>query len=147
MDIDLNNLVCFNFYSGWREIKGYYSGILGKDISLQNYFILELFELHEKLTINQISKKMDLDTSAVSCLISRMEKSGLVKRTRDKNDRRVVHVHLTKNGEKLKARLQADLSLQNHAELNISDADAETLKRIVAKFKTSRAQNNHKSSC
>lgn len=37
--------------------------------------------------------------NSISMLVDRMVKAGLVRRTRDKGDRRVVHVSLTNNGE------------------------------------------------
>ena len=42
---------------------------------------------------------LERSPNSISMLIDRMVKAGLVKRTRDRKDRRVVHVHLTTKGE------------------------------------------------
>ncbi len=43
--INLNELISFNFYSGWREIEQLFRDIVGSDMSLQQSFILSF--LHE----------------------------------------------------------------------------------------------------
>jgi len=42
---------------------------------------------------------LERSPNSISMLVDRMVKAGLVKRTRDRKDRRVVHVHLTTKGE------------------------------------------------
>lgn len=53
------------------------------------------------LTVGELSQKMYLACSTMTDLIDRMEKNRLVKRVRDENDRRVVHIHLLPRGASL----------------------------------------------
>lgn len=53
------------------------------------------------MTIGDLSNKMYLAFSTTTDLIDRMEKSELVQRVRDENDRRVVRIHLLKEGERI----------------------------------------------
>ena len=46
------------------------------------------------MTIGDLSNKMYLAFSTTTDLIDRMEKSELVQRIRDEQDRRVVRIHL-----------------------------------------------------
>jgi len=135
MGTDLNQFICFNFYNGWREITGFYKDSLGMDVTPQKVYVFELLDADKKLTMNELSKGMNLDSSAVSTLISRMEKKSLVKRTHGKKDRRTVFVQLTKEGveERDKIRQKLGGMIEGIGE-NISEEDIETLKRIVTKI-------------
>ncbi|MFP3916669.1 MarR family transcriptional regulator [Lysinibacillus telephonicus] len=79
----------------------------GREI-LSNYTItppqfIALQWLHESgdMTIGELSNKMYLAFSTTTDLVDRMEKSELVVRIRDDQDRRVVHIHLLEEGERI----------------------------------------------
>ncbi|MCM3357740.1 MULTISPECIES: MarR family transcriptional regulator [unclassified Psychrobacillus] len=59
-----------------------------------------LFEIGD-MTIGDLSNKMYLAFSTTTDLIDRMERSELVQRVRDEQDRRVVRIHLLKEGERI----------------------------------------------
>ncbi|RUL51125.1 MULTISPECIES: MarR family winged helix-turn-helix transcriptional regulator [Lysinibacillus] len=79
----------------------------GREI-LSNYTItppqfVALQWLHESgdMTIGELSNKMYLAFSTTTDLVDRMEKNELVVRIRDEQDRRVVHIHLLDEGERI----------------------------------------------
>ena len=49
---------------------------------------------------SELAQILARSPNSVSMLVDRMVKAGLVKRTRDRSDRRVVNVSLTSRGEK-----------------------------------------------
>ena len=135
MAVDLSQFICFNFYGGWRQITSFYKHTLGKDVTPQKVYVLELLELDKKITMNELSRGMDLDSSAVSTLVSRMEKNGLIKRTHGTQDRRTVFVQLTKKGNKLRDKIRSKFNtLTEYIGDNISEDEIATLKRIVSKL-------------
>src|SRR4051812_47502930 len=88
----------------------YISGIIkqkGREM-LSNYKITPpqfialqwLFEDGD-MTIGELSNKMYLACSTTTDLVDRMEKSQLVIRVKDPNDRRVVRIHLLEEGERI----------------------------------------------
>jgi DNA-binding MarR family transcriptional regulator len=92
-----------------KELR-YISGIIkqkGREI-LSNYTITPpqfialqwLFE-HGDMTIGDLSTKMYLAFSTTTDLVDRMEKNQLVLRVRNEQDRRVVQIHLLKEGERI----------------------------------------------
>ena len=92
-----------------KELR-YISGIIkqkGRKI-LSNYTVTPpqfialqwLFE-HGDMTIGDLSTKMYLAFSTTTDLVDRMEKNQLVMRVRDEQDRRVVRIHLLKEGERV----------------------------------------------
>ncbi|RSK28068.1 MarR family transcriptional regulator [Bacillus sp. HMF5848] len=53
------------------------------------------------MTIGELSNKMFLACSTTTDLVDRMEKSELVMRVKDTNDRRVVRIHLLEEGARI----------------------------------------------
>jgi|SRR5690625_5217711 len=51
------------------------------------------------LTIGELSNKISLAFSTTTDLIDRLEKNGFVKRVQDKDDRRVVRIHILDKGK------------------------------------------------
>ncbi|MBM7605709.1 DNA-binding MarR family transcriptional regulator [Metabacillus crassostreae] len=78
-----------------REILNDYSITPPQFIALQ-----WLFE-NGDLTIGELSNKMFLACSTTTDLVDRMEKNELVVRVKDPHDRRVVQIHLLKEGERI----------------------------------------------
>jgi len=78
-----------------REILSQYTITPPQFIALQ-----WLFEVGD-MTIGELSNKMYLACSTTTDLVDRMEKNELVMRVKDENDRRVVRVHLLKEGERI----------------------------------------------
>ncbi|MFJ8262367.1 MarR family winged helix-turn-helix transcriptional regulator [Rummeliibacillus sp. NPDC094406] len=79
----------------------------GREI-LSNYTItppqfIALQWLHElgDMTIGDLSNKMYLAFSTTTDLVDRMERNDLLQRIRDNQDRRVVRIHLLKEGERI----------------------------------------------
>lgn len=60
--------------------------------------LLTILRLGEKATPSAISRDLFLEPHSVSELLKRMEKEGLIKRTKDSKRRNLVHVELTEKG-------------------------------------------------
>lgn len=78
-----------------RQILSAYTITPPQFVALQ--WLLELGDM----TIGDLSNKMYLAFSTTTDLIDRMEKSDLVKRIRDEQDRRVVRIHLLEEGARI----------------------------------------------
>ncbi len=76
--------------------------------SSQCYTLLEI-ERSSGLTMNELSTKMNLDTSTMTRIMDNLVRDGLVKRVRDKGDRRFVVVQLTEQGQECAQKLRASI--------------------------------------
>lgn len=82
-------------------------------------------EAEKPLAMGQLAERLELTTGAVTGLVDRLERSGLVRRVRDPADRRRVHLECTERGGqvageylgRLAARLGAPIADLDHAEL------------------------------
>jgi DNA-binding MarR family transcriptional regulator len=65
-----------------------------------------LAELHRKpgIRVSELAQAMAVHQSTASNLIERLERSGLLRRQRSSEDRRVVRLSLTKSGRQIVAR-------------------------------------------
>lgn len=68
------------------------------DITVPQFTALQILINKGNMTIGELSQKMDLACSTITDLIDRMEKSKLVVRQRDENDRRVVRIKVLDKG-------------------------------------------------
>lgn len=77
----------------------------GRDILTQfpitppQFVALQWLNENGDMTIGELSSKMYLACSTTTDLVDRMEKNELVERVKDKNDRRVVRIHLLRKGQ------------------------------------------------
>lgn len=55
---------------------------------------------HENKTVSEIAKKLCISTSTLSLTVDRLEDKGYVIRNQNENDRRIVHLSVTKDGKK-----------------------------------------------
>jgi DNA-binding MarR family transcriptional regulator len=51
------------------------------------------------LTVGQLAERLQVSMPSASSMLDRLEEQGLTARTRDAEDRRLVHVQLTEKGE------------------------------------------------
>ena len=68
------------------------------------YFLRVLWE-EEGFTQRELSERVGMKESTTFTALTSMERSGLIRRSRNETDRRKVHVFLTAKGKALKAEL------------------------------------------
>jgi DNA-binding MarR family transcriptional regulator len=70
------------------------------ELTTEQYAVLvSIGYLGEPARITDIARWLERSTNSISMIVDRMVKAGLVKRTRDRVDRRVVHVTFTSKAE------------------------------------------------
>jgi len=126
-----DDLLCFNMYKGWRAIQELYSSTFSSDMNPQRSYVLGLC-LRESATVSQISSVLQIDDAAVSNMIKRMEKDGLVKRKRSTKDKRSIEVVATAYGRKSMQEIEKRTSkIDKQLYGRVSHKDLIALKRVV----------------
>ena len=77
--------------------------------SSQCYAMFEIFKVGS-LTMNELSEKMNLDSSTMTRVIDKLVRDKLVNRDRDNSDRRIVVVSLTEKGNKATTELSSSVN-------------------------------------
>ncbi|HSL28924.1 MAG TPA: MarR family transcriptional regulator [Anaerolineales bacterium] len=70
------------------------------DLTFSQFAVLEALYHLGPLTQGDISAKVLKSGSNMTTVIDNLERDGLVRRERDANDRRIIHVHLTDAGSR-----------------------------------------------
>ncbi len=100
--LKLENQLCFPVYAASRLITREYQPYLEKlKITYPQYLVLMVLWEHDSLPVNDIARKLLLNTNTVTPLLKRMEQLGLITRKRSDEDERKVLVCLTDQGTKL----------------------------------------------
>jgi MarR family transcriptional regulator, organic hydroperoxide resistance regulator len=130
-----HDLVCFNFYVGWRHIQAIYRQAFPDGVNPQRAYLLCACDPAQATPVASLLDALELDSPAMSGLLARLQAEGLLRREVNPDDRREVLVRLTPAGVQLRQdtiqRLQAaDRLLAQH----IDRDDLDRLRRVVARL-------------
>ncbi|HAX96767.1 MAG TPA: MarR family transcriptional regulator [Prolixibacteraceae bacterium] len=100
--LKLENQLCFPVYAASRLIIREYQPHLDRlGITYPQYLVLMVLWEEDNLTVNDIARKLILNTNTVTPLLKRMEQQGIIMRKRSDEDERKVIVQLTAKGRKM----------------------------------------------
>lgn len=100
--LKLENQLCFPVYAASRLITREYQPFLDRlGITYPQYLVLMILWEEDGVPVNDIAKKLILNTNTITPLLKRMEKDGIIKRKRSVEDERKVIVQLTAKGRDL----------------------------------------------
>lgn len=120
----LDEMLCFALYSASRQVAQAYRELLAPwGLTYPQYLVLVALWRDEQLTVSGIGGLLGLDSGTLSPLLKRMEAHGLVERTREAGDERLVTVRLTGRGRALQDEL-ADIQRCLGERLGIDAATA-----------------------
>ncbi|MCH5584403.1 MarR family transcriptional regulator [Shimazuella sp. AN120528] len=112
---------------------------LQTDLSPGKYWFLMYLYRKDKATVNDLSNETCTTSGATSLAIKSLEKSGHVERIRDKEDRRVVWVSLTKKGRETVEQIsQKRAKICQQLLENLTDTEKEIFLLIMKKMLTSQ---------
>jgi DNA-binding MarR family transcriptional regulator len=95
---------------------------------------LKELEKEDALSLSTLSEKLRAQNSTVTGIVDRMERDGLVVRTRSKDDRRVVHLHLTRKGrDAARAVPKAPFEMFQQSIGTLDHTEAKELRRLLQK--------------
>ena len=115
--------------------------LLRRGVSMSNLHVLSMLERHGAMTMSRIAEALDVSFSNATGLIDRMAERGLIERSRDDEDRRLVRVALTPAGRSVLADIevfQGDafgriLNQLDESQLHRLVATLDDLRRAVAR--------------
>ena len=94
--LKLDNQLCFRLYTASRLITQAYHPLLsGIGLTYPQYLVMMVLWEKDGQPVNDIAKKLYLETNTVTPLLKRMEAEGFLTRSKGEADARQVIVHLT----------------------------------------------------
>jgi DNA-binding MarR family transcriptional regulator len=103
--LKLENQLCFPVYAASRLITRIYQPYLDEiGITYPQYLVLLVLWERDERTVNEISRRLFLNTNTTTPLLKRLEAQDLVSRQRSGEDERKVIIALTGKGRKMQSR-------------------------------------------
>ena len=103
---NLDNQLCFRLYTASRLITQAYHPLLSSHgLTYPQYLVLVVLWEKDSQPVNNIAKRLMLETNTVTPLLKRMEAEGILTRTQGKKDARQMIVSLTRKGQELQEKL------------------------------------------
>lgn len=101
-EFKLDNQLCFRLYTASRLLTQVYNPLLSEHgLTYPQYLVLLVLWEKDAQPVNDIAKRLFLETNTVTPLLQRMEKEGILTRAKGKKDARQMIVSLTKKGKDL----------------------------------------------
>ena len=105
-EFKLDNQLCFRLYTASRLLTQAYHPLLSEQgLTYPQYLVLLVLWEKDAQPVNDIAKRLFLETNTVTPLLQRMEKEGVLTRAKGRKDARQMIVTLTKKGKDLQKQL------------------------------------------
>ena len=101
--LKLESQLCFPLYACAKEvIRRYREPLDGLGLTYTQYIVMMVFWEYGGMTEGELGEKVRLDSGTLAPLLKRLEKQGLIKRSRMESNERKLFVCLTEEGEALR---------------------------------------------
>ena len=98
----LDNQLCFRLYTASRLLTQAYHPLLSeRGLTYPQYLVLMVLWEKDAQPVNDIAKRLMLETNTITPLLKRMEMQGILTRSKGSTDARQVIVTLTPKGHNL----------------------------------------------
>ena len=105
------------------------------DLTYSQFAVLEALYHLGHMTQGEVGNKVLKSGSNMTTVIDNLERDGLVRRERDADDRRVIHIHLTETGKgKIEAVLPGHIAALVEEFKVLSTGEQETLGELCKKL-------------
>ena len=131
--LKLENQLCFPLYVASKEVIRKYRPYLDAlDLTYTQYIAMMVLWEEGKINVKNLGSKLYLDSGTLTPLLKSLESKGYIKRTRSKEDERVLIAELTRKGEKLKEKA-ADVPSKVAGCLKLENKEALQLYKLLNK--------------
>ena len=131
-ELQLDNQVCFRLYTAARLITQAYTPILtALGITYPQYLVMMVLWEKDEQPVNDIARRLVLETNTVTPLLQRMEKLGFVSRKKGEQDKRQQIVSLTKKGKQLEEEAYAQIPAGMNEQLSACPLKSEDYQHLA----------------
>lgn len=122
-NLRLEHQLCVALYNASRAITGCYRPLLAEiGLTYSQYTVMLVLWEHGTMALRDLGTALHLDSGTLSPLLKRLERAGLVTRSRGSDDERILDVALTDAGQALAPRAsQAQRNVEEQTGLDADD--------------------------
>ena len=129
--LKLDQQLCFPLYAASRKVISFYGPLLKPlGITYTQYLVMMVLWEKDGIPVREICERLYLDTGTLTPLLKKLEKEGLLVRTRSTEDERSVLIALTEDGRKLKEKAKT-IPQQAGSCLSLSPGQASSLYQVL----------------
>lgn len=138
--LKLEHQICFPLYAASREvIKQYRPYLDALNLTYTQYLAMMVLWEEQKISVKELGKKLFLDSGTLTPVLKSLESKEYIKRSRSKEDERVLIVEITETGNEVKE--QAAVLPEKIADCIKLDAEEaiqlyQLLYKVLDNFKT-----------
>lgn len=86
-------------FSVTKKAEALITAQIGTDLTHDQHYILRYINRVSSCTSTELAEVFEVNKSAITAIITRLWEKGLIQRTRDENDRRIVYLSLSDKGK------------------------------------------------
>lgn len=118
-----------------RRMHGKMEVSMAHGVTGSQFFVLKRIREYGRMTVSAAAEEIGVSLSAVTALVDRLVKAGLVTRSRDEDDRRLVWLKVTPQGEEvLEVCLAGRKQIMEKYLGQLAEEDLEQLVKIYEKL-------------
>jgi DNA-binding MarR family transcriptional regulator len=87
-----------------RKMHVEFDAHMATGITGSQFFVLQKINSKGRMTVSEVAEKLSVSLSAITALVDRLVQAGLVVRSRDEQDRRLVWLEATEKGREIMER-------------------------------------------
>lgn len=129
--LNLDRQICFPLYAASKEIVKRYRPFLDEvDLTYTQYLVMLVVWENSNLSVNEIGRRLYLDSGTLTPVIKKLEGKGLITRTRSSLDERSVVVEVSDTGLLLKQQCSS-IPEKIRGCVDLNDKDLITLRKLL----------------
>ncbi len=132
--LKLENQLCFPLYAAAKEVVRSYKTYLDDiDLTYTQYITMMVMWEQKSINVKELGKHLYLDSGTLTPLLKKLEQKGFIRRTRSKEDERVLMVDVTDEGMALRDRaVEIPVKMMNC--ISIDPGEAKVLYDLLYKI-------------
>ena len=97
------------YFEVTKRLNGQIGDMIQEDVTMEQFQILKYIASRGRCTSTELADTFGVGKSSITAMTTRMVDKGVLQRTRDEEDRRVVYLTMTEQGERNYAIVQEQI--------------------------------------
>ena len=129
----LENQLCFPLYACAKEVvRRYREPLEPLGLTYTQYIVMMILWEYGGMTEGELGRIIHLESGTLAPLLKRLEKQGLISRSRPENNERKLYIELTREGEALRQAAEA-VPCAMRSKIPLEEEELLQLKELLCK--------------
>jgi DNA-binding MarR family transcriptional regulator len=136
--LHLDQQLCFALYSTSLAMTKVYKPLLEQlGLTYPQYLVMLILWQNDALELQQIGEQLQIASGALTPVLKRMEKMGLLQRSRNPQNERALQIRLTPSGWAMRATAVEKVQVNRHISVKsgMADTEIQALKRELVQLR------------